>query len=54
MIEGGAIPSGDAVSQDALDGAGVDMLKDPRAHDKSFQPPEREEGLPSSRLYGCE
>ena len=50
---GGAflIPSGYGASQDALDGAAVELFEDPRAHVKSFQPPEGEEGS-SSRLWG--
>ena len=35
-----AIPSGDAASQDGLDVAAVELFEDPRAHAKSFQPPE--------------
>ena len=33
-----SIPSGDAASQDALNGAAVELFEDLRAHDKSFQP----------------
>ena len=46
------IPSSDAASQDALDGAAVDLFEDPRAHDKTFRPPEAEEALPCP-LHNC-
>jgi hypothetical protein len=47
-----AISSGDAAGQDALDGAAVEPLEDPRDVDKSFQPPEVEESL-SCPLHDC-
>ena len=47
-----AIPSGEAVSQDALNGAAVELFENPRAHAKSFQPPEGEEAL-SRPLHNC-
>ena len=40
-----AVPSGDAASRDALDGAAVEMFEDQWAHAKFFQPPEGEEAL---------
>ena len=46
-----AIPSGDAASYDALNGAAVEHFKDLRAHDKSFQPPDGEEAL--SCIHDC-
>ena len=54
MIEGSAfaIPSGDAASQYALDGAAVELFEDLRTHAKSFQPPEGEEAL-SCPLHDC-
>ena len=47
------VPSGDAASQDALNGAAVELFEDLRVHDKSFQPPEAHalstrSGIPSS------
>jgi hypothetical protein len=39
-----AIPSSDAASQDALNGAAIELF-DLTAHAKSFQPPEGEEVL---------
>jgi hypothetical protein len=47
-----AIPSGDAASQDALNGAAVELFQDLRAHAKSFQPLEGEESL-SCPLQNC-
>ena len=46
------IPSDDAASQDALNGAAVELFEDLRAHAKSFQPPEGEEAL-SCLLHYC-
>ena len=40
-----AIPSGNADSPDALNGAAVELFQDLRARAKSFQTPEREEVL---------
>ena len=37
-----AIPGGDATSQDALDGAAVELFEDLRTHATSFQSPEGE------------
>ena len=37
-----AIPGSDATSQDAFDGAAVELFEDLRTHDKSFQTPEGE------------
>ena len=47
-----AIPSVDAVDQDALNGAAVERFEDLRAHAKPFQPPEGEEAL-SCPLHDC-
>ena len=40
-----AIPSSDAASQDAPNGAAVEPFEDLRAHSKTFQLPEGEEAL---------
>ena len=47
-VKGGAfaIPSSDADSHNALDGAAVELLEDSRTHAKYFQPLEGEEALP--------
>ena len=42
-IKAVAITSGDTASQDALNGASVELLEDLRAHAESFQPPEGEQ-----------
>jgi hypothetical protein len=42
----------DAASQDALNGAAVELYEDLRAHDKSFQSPGGEEAL-SCSLHDC-
>ena len=47
MVEGCAvaIPGGDAVGQDSLDGAVVELIDDLRAHAEFLQSPEVEEAL---------
>jgi hypothetical protein len=54
LLRGGAfsIPSSDAASQDALDGAAVKPFEDLWAHVKSFQPPVGEKAL-SCPLPDC-
>ena len=47
-----AIPGGDAASQDALNGAAVELFDDLWAYVKSFQAPEGEEVLPCP-LHDC-
>ena len=46
------MPSSDAASQDALNGAAVERFEDRRAHAKTFQPPEGEEAW-SCPLHDC-
>ena len=47
-----AIPSGDAASQEALNGAAVEIFEDLRVHAKTFQHPERGVVL-SFRRHNC-
>ena len=47
-----SLPGGDATSQDALDGAAVELFEDLGTHAKSFQSPEGEKVL-SCSLYNC-
>jgi hypothetical protein len=39
-----SVPGGDAASQDALDGAAVELFEDTRAHDKSFKSTQSDTG----------
>ena len=47
-----ALPSGDSASQDALNGAAVELFEDLMAHAKALQHPEGEEAL-SCLLHDC-
>ena len=47
-----AIPGGDAIGQDALDGDAVELSEDLGTHAKSFQAPEEEKVL-SYPLHNC-
>ena len=47
-----AIPDGDTTSQDALDGAAVELFEDLGTHDKSFQSHEGGNAL-SLTLHEC-
>ena len=50
-----AIPSGDAASQDPLEGAAVELIENLRSHEKYFQTPGGGKGVvvPSSQLCWC-
>ncbi|KAM9385545.1 transmembrane protein 218 isoform 1-T1 [Pholidichthys leucotaenia] len=45
QVSGAAVPRSDAVGQDALDDAAVEIVEDPGGHAKLLQPPQKVQSL---------